>query len=604
MGKKKKKQEEGKVRRKKSITLENLDNGYEIYRKHALFSRLAGNISIRDKGTMGKSVPYLVNRNGEIYLNQDYLLSPKQWAYGIVHCLLHLAFGHFDAEKMQGRDIRLWNEACDIYIGKFLTDVKFGEPISRSEDDRFSGRKMEEGDIYEELLQNGETAEGRGWMDMVGLERPLVYDKNEKNPYALRFAYALADSASEAVSLAGGHERNRRYLRGKAELAAQWFLNHYPLLGGLASAFHIIEDYRICEQKEIRIAAIDVTEGEIYINPTASLTEEELKFVLAHEYLHAGLLHRERCQGRNPYLWNVACDYVINGWLVDMQIGEILQGELLYDEALKNLSAEEIYDLILVNIRQYEKLDTFRGYGKGDFFGVGESKRLEEDGMTLDEFCKSALSQGLTYHERGGNGRGFLPQGLIEEIRALAMRAIPWDVELARWFDGYFPPAEKKRTYARPSRRQGSTPEIVRPRYVEDETQREGRTFGVVLDTSGSVSVEMLGKALGSIASYAVSKEVSRVRVIFCDAAAYDAGYLSPEEIAGRVEVKGRGGTIIQKGVDLLEQAQDFPKDGPILIITDGWIEDVLKVRRQHAYLIPKGRRLPFRARGKVFYFE
>jgi len=53
----------------------------------------------------------------------------------------------------------------------------------------------------------------------------------------------------------------------------------------------------------------------------------------------------------------------------------------------------------------------------------------------------------------------------------------------------------------------------------------------------------------------------------------------------------------------LLERAKDFPKDGPILIITDGVIENKLVVHRKHAYLIPKGRGLPFRAKGKVFYF-
>ena len=42
----------------------------------------------------------------------------------------------------------------------------------------------------------------------------------------------------------------------------------------------------------------------------------------------------------------------------------------------------------------------------------------------------------------------------------------------------------------------------------------------------------------------------------------------------------------------------------PILIITDGAIESNLKVKRDHAFLIPKGKRLPFRPRGKVFYYE
>ncbi len=49
--------------------------------------------------------------------------------------------------------------------------------------------------------------------------------------------------------------------------------------------------------------------------------------------------------------------------------------------------------------------------------------------------------------------------------------------------------------------------------------------------------------------------------------------------------------------------AKDFPKDAPILIITDGWIEPDLKIKRDHAFLIPRGHHLPFKAKGKIFYF-
>ena len=130
------------------------------------------------------------------------------------------------------------------------------------------------------------------------------------------------------------------------------------------------------------------------------------------------------------------------------------------------------------------------------------------------------------------------------------------------------------------------------------------RTFGVIIDTSGSMTNKMLGMALGSIASYAQAKEVPFSRVIFCDAKAYDAGYLSPEEIAGRVEVKGRGGTKLQPAIDMLEEAKDFPNDAPILLITDGFIENNLRIKEKHAFLVPKGNRLPFREKGEVFYFE
>ena len=89
-----------------------------------------------------------------------------------------------------------------------------------------------------------------------------------------------------------------------------------------------------------------------------------------------------------------------------------------------------------------------------------------------------------------------------------------------------------------------------------------------------------IGLALGAIASYAVSKDVPYVRIIFCDAEATAAGFLAPEDIAGRVEITGRGGTILQPGVDALERAKDFPLSGPILIITDGYIEENLKVKK------------------------
>lgn len=294
-----------------------------------------------------------------------------------------------------------------------------------------------------------------------------------------------------------------------------------------------------------------------------------------------------------------------------MQIGTMPQNGLLYDEKLKDMSAESIYDMMITDLRKYSKLDTFRGYGKGDIIGTPIKKKTKsgenpfingKNTTSLDDFYKHALMQGLEYHVN--NDRGTIPSGLIEEIRALSMPPIPWDVKLAKWFDCYFAPLEKKRTYARPSRRQSSSPDIPRARWVTNDVSTDSRTFGVIIDTSGSMSAKEIGMALGSVSSYAVAKEVPFARIIFCDAVAYDAGYLAPEEIAGRVEVKGRGGTVLQPGIDLLENAADFPKDGPILIITDGYIEDHLNIRHDHAFLIPEGRHLPFRAKGEIFYYK
>ncbi|MGX8728667.1 MAG: vWA domain-containing protein, partial [Lachnospiraceae bacterium] len=386
-----------------------------------------------------------------------------------------------------------------------------------------------------------------------------------------------------------------------AQKAASWFLNHYPLFGGMAAAFKIIEDTNICQKNDIQIAAVDAEEGELYINPAVGLSEEEWRFVLAHEFLHVGLMHQKRSLGRDAYLWNVACDYVINGWLLEMQVGVMPDG-CLYDAQFRGYSAEEIYDRILAEARRYSKLNTLRGYGKGDVLGGKNKVSGRPRGVSLDDFFRNALMAGLEYQLE--SGRGTIPAGMVQEIRALAMPPIRWDVKLAKWFEANIIPLEKHRSYAHPSRRQAATPDIPRPRYVWTEEERMAATFGVVIDTSGSMSAEMIGKALGSIASFAAAKDVPAVRVIYCDAEAYDAGYLATDEIAGRVKVVGRGGTRLQPAVDLLEKALDFPKEGPILIITDGWIEDNLTVRRKHAYLLPVGRFLPFRPKGEVFYFE
>lgn len=599
-------------------------DGITLVDKHPLFGRLDCDITVCGKDRMGRDCAARVHCTkgwyryvGGIYLNKDCPRAPAEWAHIIAHCMLHLAFGHFDAERMPGYfdenknwrvdcDRELWNMACDIYIEKFLADVKFGTArVSPEEITRF-GTTQSEIKIYDNLVRGGvsfnENIFGtNGVFPDMEYEKPLIYKENERNEFVTHFSYALAESVRNVISSAANAElkEDENSVMNKA---ANWFIAHYPLLGGIAAGFKVIDTLQRPEQfRDVSIAAVNVIDGEIYVNGGAGLNFEEWKFVLAHEYLHAGLQHHARRGGRDFELWNAACDFVINAWLKEMQIGQMPPRGLLYDENLANMSAEEIYDEILRNIKKYSKLETFRGYGKGDIIADGYGGSLTSP-TTLDEFCKNALRSGLEYHESGG--RGYIPAGLIEEIKSLLMPPIPWDVQLAEWFDVYFAPLEKRRSYARPSRRQSVTPDIPRPSLLPDDIPEHSRTYGVIIDTSGSMSATLIGLALGAAASYSVAKEVPFVRVVFCDADAYDIGYVTPEDIAGRVRVEGRGGTVLQPAVDLLERAEDFPKNAPLLIITDGEIEPDLYVHREHAFLIPEGKVLPFRPRGKIFRFK
>ncbi|WP_225729304.1 MULTISPECIES: hypothetical protein [unclassified Nocardia] len=542
-----------------------------------------------------------VDSNGVIHAHPTRRADPDEWAWALAHCLLHLGFGHVPAAKTERRQPDRFELAarCAV-VGRFQQKFAVGRCPDRLPATYPAG---DEEQLTRRWRLDGIPAEyescGAAGPEPDQILQPMNTWNTAVPDWPEVFAHALTRTISAAMDVAGG--RRERFTGERIPLRAwdralSWFISSYPLLGGIAAGLTLVADAEIARAHDISIAAVSATAGEIYINPLIRYTDEEWRFVLAHEMLHAALRHGDRCGARDPYLFNIAADYVINGWLREMDIGDMPEG-LLYDPELQGLSAEEIYDRIAVDLRRLRRLATLRGKGRGDILGEPIA-RGPAHYVDLDEFYRRGLAQGFELHST--RDRGLLPAGLIEEIRALTHPPIPWDAQLARWFDEFVPRPQPVRSYARPSRRQSATPDIPRAGrwYPPEEVAR--CTFGVVLDTSGSMSRTLLGKALGAIASYAEARDVPAARVIFCDAAPHDAGFLPVTEIAGRVRVRGRGGTVLQPGIDLLQRARDFPSGAPILVITDAEC-DVLRIRRDHAFLIPEGARLPFTAQGPVF---
>ncbi|MEV6106675.1 hypothetical protein AB0M28_18435 [Streptomyces sp. NPDC051940] len=540
-----------------------------------------------------------VTSDGVLHVHPTLRAEPGDWAWALAHCLLHLGFGHAPAAKgTRTQPDRYDLAARCVVVNRFLLTFPAGStpahlPLTYpGGDEEELGARWRRDGIPAEYTDCGATP---GEPDIV-----LVpwHEWSQPEDWQLAFAHALTRTVSASMDVAGGRRETldgQRVRLHPWERALNWFISSYPLLGGIAAGLTLVADAELARAHGISIAAVNATAGEIYLNPLKRFTDEEWRFILAHEMLHAALRHGDRCGARDPYLFNVAADYVINGWLLEMNVGDMPQG-LLHDPALAGLSAEEVYDRLVTDRRRLRRLATLRGKGLGDVLGQ-PLPHAPRDYVDLDEFYRRGLHQGLDLHQRE---RGRLPAGLVEEIRALSQPPVPWDARLARWFDEYVPRPEPVRTYARPARRQASTPDIPRAgRYFPPE-EVPRHTFGVLLDTSGSMDRTLLGKALGAIASYATARDVPAARVVFCDAAPHDAGYLPATEIAGRVRVKGRGGTVLQPGLDLLDRAEDFPPAAPVLIITDGDC-DVLRVRREHAYLVPRGGGLPFTPRGPVF---
>ncbi|MEV6287418.1 hypothetical protein [Kribbella sp. NPDC051770] len=585
---------------RKDPALEAIHAGWQRVAEHPLFAALAGQPP-RRSDTVATDGWARIGSAREILVHQTRRATADEWAWVFAHLLIHLGLGHASPDR-QAPD-RAASAAYDVAVNRFLQALKLGRPVVDlpvalpSTDEDALARLWRSSGVPDEHTRCGVNG---GEADVTN----SAWTGWGKPPdWPARFAVGLSAAATAAVDVAGGVRSSLSDSKGRVDdwtAALGWFVSSYPLMGALAASMTVVAEVELARNWDIRVAAVSAVAGEIYVNPLAGLTPGEWRFVMAHEMLHAALRHGERVGGRDPYLWNVAADLVINGWLLEMGVGTMPEGAL-YDAELKGLSAEEVYDRIARDLRRYRKLATLRGVGLGDVLGQplphpGEGQRA----AGLDDIYRRALSTGLAYHDES---RGLLPAGLVEEIRALDHPALEWDAQLARWFEEHVPSVVPTRSYARASRRQASTPDIPRPGWVRPERPELLPTYGVVLDTSASMDHRLLGKALGAIASYSHARDVPAARVVYCDAAPYDAGYVPVDEIAGRVQLRGRGGTVLQPALNLLDHADDFPREAPVLIITDADC-DVLRVRREHAYLIPSGATLPFRARGPVFRIQ
>lgn len=477
-----------------------------------------------------------VDSDGVLHVHPTRRAEPDEWAWAVAHGLIHLGFGHVPAAKGDRVQPDRYDLAARcVVVNRFLLGFPVGtapELLPRAypdgDEEQLAARWRRAGSIPVAFERCGTAgSEPDQWLEPYDKWAPAVPD------WQLAFASALTRTMATAMDVAGGRRESMSDDAARLrpwEKALSWFVTSYPLLGGIAAGIKLVADLELVHAHGISVAAVNAEAGEIYLNPLCQLDDEEWRFVLAHEMLHAALRHGDRCGTRDPYLFNVACDYVINDWLTEMDVGTPPQG-LLYDVELKGLSAEEVYDRIATDLRRMRRLSTLRGKGACDV--LGSRLGSPRDYVDLDEFYRRGLGQGLNLHEQ--QERGYLPGGLVEEIRALNHPPLPWDAQLARWFDEFVPRPEPVRSYARPSRRQSSTPDIPRAgRYFPPE-EIARCTFGVVLDTSGSMDRTLLGKALGAIASYAGARDVPAARVVFCDAAAHDAGYLPVTEIAGRV---------------------------------------------------------------------
>ncbi len=398
------------TRRSRSPPQENLAAlaaGEALRDKHPLFGRLTETIrwSVETNYGHGGAAHLTTCRDWRpgslvslVALNPWRRLDPAQWAYVMAQAQLHHAFSHADPRKPDlARSV-----ACALIAADFLKALGFGArpPEAALVEEEGLGADLER--IEATLREQGELLERLAPLNLSGpAESSFSFEAGViEIPEKLRqerqelFAQALRASVFAAIDQAAGQIRVAK-ANSLAGRARAWFVTHYPLLAALAASFEIVEDAALCRSLGISLAAVESEASRIYINPDVAWSFEGLKFVMAHEMLHLGLRHEARRQGRDPFLWNVACDYVINGWLISMGVGEIPDHGLLLDEelGLEKDSAEALYDRIAADLRLQRRLAkarTLGGTGKPDMIDRQTPGWWRGAGVDLDEFYRRA----------------------------------------------------------------------------------------------------------------------------------------------------------------------------------------------------------------------
>lgn len=274
--------------------------------------------------------------------------------------------------------------------------------------------------------------------------------------------------------------------------------------------------------EDVPTAAVD--DECIYMNQEflATLTNDELVFVLAHECMHPALRHTQRIGSRDRHLWNCAGDYVINEHLVEQGVGKP-PAKLLLDHELfvkGDGQTEKIYRLLQEEAGgtpddDYEGTDGSGGVeggesGEGNKHrrGKGKGGQSPKNRQPLDEIREGGKDKGKGGQSEAERNRaaeqwrvrvaqaaaaakmcGKLSGGLARLVGELLEPQVSWRDQLAAFMTRC---ADDTRSWSRFARR-------LLPQGIYAPA-RSGEAMGeivVAIDTSGSISDKEL-RAFGS----------------------------------------------------------------------------------------------------------
>lgn len=286
------------------------------------------------------------------------------------------------------------------------------------------------------------------------------------------------------------------------------------------------------------------------------LSESERIFLLIHEVMHVALNHITRRGDREARRFNHACDYAINYDLVQSGYTMIEGG--LYDEQYKDLTAEQIYDL-LPEDGEYDENDI----------------EFSDDPELSEELDRLLMGAGAAA-KLAGKEAGCIPacgERRLDELRnpKLNWRIIFQNRMLSHSTDDYsmqFPDEEYM-------------PDLYAPTLYSEGMGE----LNCYVDVSGSVSQNDLDVILTEVNNLSETLKPTKLALVSFDTKIhfrkeYDRGDLVD---MGGIDMQGGGGTSVKEVYKDIEET----KPEIALVITDGYYcERPLKSPADVIYLI------------------
>jgi predicted metal-dependent peptidase len=297
------------------------------------------------------------------------------------------------------------------------------------------------------------------------------------------------------------------------------------------------------------------------------LTDAELVFVIAHEVMHVILLHMLRRNNRQAKLWNAACDFAVNGILLNSCDEEgSLRGVAampstldaktgrpqrigLWDEQFADWTAESIYD-------ELERNATDVGVNWDQILEPSSQKNTAAAEAQARAAVAKALIRAREHRQRHGG-----EPGRLERLAELALTpTVPWQQRLRQraltWgFDTI--------SWGRPNPR--FCPHGL---YLPRHRGYQLPNILFAFDTSGSVSDQFLGQMVSELNGLLLLAHNSVVRVVCCDTEVQVIGdfranrRLDPQ----KHKLRGGGGTDFRPVFEYAERQKGFRQ---LIYLTD-----------------------------------